>query len=241
MSRGGLPDYETGNVLPPVEGNRAKAGRYCSTFCSNRLDIQVKYSNKARRDCRPAELLTTTERELQLMANPHSSTSRRDVSPVISADELRRLFHYDPETGIFTRRTAVPARNGHIGAVVGFKIATGYAMMRIPQKLVFVHRMAWLYMHGYCPAIIDHVNGDRADNRICNLREVTNQENAQNIKKCRNTNRTGVLGAFKNGSGFSSCIKHNGKQIYLGYFKTAEEAHQAYLKAKREMHPCNTL
>lgn len=86
---------------------------------------------------------------------------------------------------------------------------------------------------------IDHINGDRSDNRIANLREATIAENKQNIGNAPSHNKSGLIGAHRDasGRGWSSCIIVNKKYTYLGRFATAEEAHAAYVKAKTELHP----
>jgi len=98
-------------------------------------------------------------------------------------------------------------------------------------------------MTGFWPENqIDHINGARADNRFTNLREATNKENSENIKRARRSNKsTEVLGVYTRGLKFRAQITHAGKIQRLGTFKTAEEAHQAYLTAKRDLHLFNTL
>jgi len=91
---------------------------------------------------------------------------------------------------------------------------------------------------------IDHINGIRNDNRICNLREATKSENAQNQRKAPSHNKsTGLIGASfdKRYKKFESKIHINGKSKFLGYFKTAIEAHNAYLTEKRLIHPFGTI
>ena len=87
--------------------------------------------------------------------------------------------------------------------------------------------------------VIDHINGNKKDNRFSNLRDVTNQANTQNTKKARNCNKsTMLLGATldKRRGVYRSQIKVNGKNIYLGDFKTPELAHAAYVEAKNKYH-----
>lgn len=106
------------------------------------------------------------------------------------------------------------------------------------------HRLAWLYVTGTWPSDqIDHVNGIRDDNRIFNLREATGPENNGNQRQARSDNKTGLLGVYwdKQHKKFSAKIMFSGKHKYLGYFPTAEEAHAAYIKAKRELHSHCTI
>ena len=115
----------------------------------------------------------------------------------------------------------------------------GYIQIAIRRKMYQAHRLAWLYVHGEWPRHqIDHINGNPADNRICNLRDVTQFENMQNLHGPLSRNKSGLLGVsrFLDYDLWRSRIMVNGKQTNK-YFKTKELAHEAYLKAKAELHP----
>ena len=90
------------------------------------------------------------------------------------------------------------------------------------------HQFAYYYKYGKVVDCIDHINGIKDDNRICNLREVTHQQNQHNQKNAK--------GYYHNGYSYCSKIALNGKSIYLGSFDTEEEASQAYLEAKEKYH-----
>lgn len=169
---------------------------------------------------------------------------------------LKECLNYDENTGIFTWRIDRPLshfKNLHGQRIFNNRVSInpvgsldfyGYIVIRILGKLYGAHRLAWLYVYGYFPAEdTDHINGVRTDNRIENLREATRSENNQNIKKCKKNSETGFLGvrANKRDGTFVSRINTKGTHIHLGTFKTAELAHEAYLKAKRELHPFGTL
>jgi hypothetical protein len=112
----------------------------------------------------------------------------------------------------------------------------GYVCIRIDNILYTAHRLAWLYVHGNWPAHqLDHINKNRSDNRLCNLREATNAENAQNRK--RSDNKTGYTGVNQENNKWKAEIKLNYKTIRLGLFETPEEAYSAYLSAKHGLHP----
>ena len=157
----------------------------------------------------------------------------------LTQSRLKELLHYDPETGIFTRRVACSFR-APVGAVAGWVTGHGYRSVSIDYKPHLMHRLAFLYMTGeWPPEDVDHINGNRTDNRWANLRHASRSENNQNIAGPKSHNRsTGLLGAWpsRNG-GFFSRIRVNGKITKLGHFPTPEAAHAAYLKAKDELHP----
>jgi len=125
---------------------------------------------------------------------------------------------------------------------VGSVVPDGYVHIRFNNKYYKAHRLVWLYEHGRFPAgEIDHINGNRADNRIENLREIGRCQNMQNQRKARSDNASGFLGVHKKGSKFQAIIRVNGRSMYLGIFETPEKAHEAYIEAKRIYHPGGTL
>lgn len=155
---------------------------------------------------------------------------------MITADRLRELVHYDPISGVFTRLNIT--RGAHVKS--GNKRIDGYVSLYLDGKARYAHRMAWLYIHGELPALyLDHINGDRADNRIANLRHATRAENAQNIGMAyRNNKSSGVLGVYPSACGkWQARIQLNKKSRSLGLYHTKEEAYKAYQVAKAELHP----
>ena len=161
----------------------------------------------------------------------------------LTAERLRELFHYAPETGVFTRRRAIAATKTN--DVAGWLNAIGYWFIGIDHRQHLAHRLAWLYVHGAWPVNdIDHIDGNRANNRIDNLREATRGENLQNQRRAACTNRSsGLLGAYwhKANSKWYAKIQVRGKTIYLGMFDTKEAAHAEYLLAKNRLHPFGML
>lgn len=102
--------------------------------------------------------------------------------------------------------------------------------------------MAWLYHYGAWPEkIVDHVNGDKADNRIVNLRHVTIKGNTENQRKPSKRSTTGYLGVTPHGDRFIAQITVNRKKVHVGVFEKANDAYEAYLVAKRQYHSCCTL
>lgn len=149
------------------------------------------------------------------------------------------------ETGIFTRLRSQGPQKG--GTRAGSMMRCGYEIIAIDRLKYVAHRLAWFYVHGkWPPHEIDHINGDRADNRIVNLRQATTSQNLQNQRKAQVTSKTGLLGVSYNGSPHRErrwfariCV--NQKTKVIGYFHTPEEAHAAYLEAKRKVHAFGML
>lgn len=156
---------------------------------------------------------------------------------LLSADHLRESLDYDPETGAFAwrRRANMDARwnNRFAGTMAGTINAAGYVTITIDRVRYTGHRLAWLYVHGaWPPHQIDHINGDRADNRIANLRPATNTENARNATIGKN-NTSGFKGVsfHKKAGKWSASICVDRRTRHLGLFETPEAAHEAYVAA----------
>ena len=158
----------------------------------------------------------------------------------LTAERIRLLFSYNPENGVFTRLTKTGGR-ARIGQEIGSWDLYGYKTTRIDNRSFKLHRLAWLYVHGVWPVgDVDHINGVRHDNRIENLRCVSRQVNLQNRRTANKQKKsTGILGVYliKGTNRFSSCISIDNKSKYLGVFDTPQDAHAAYLEAKRRLHP----
>jgi hypothetical protein len=157
--------------------------------------------------------------------------------PLPTQKELIELFDYHPN-GILTSKYA--KTNRKIGAVVGVKNKYGYLSAKLNKKTYYVHRLIWTICNGTIPEgfDVDHINGNRSDNIIKNLRLVTRQGNNQNLRSAKSNSKTKLLGAcfHKRSKKFVAQIRENGKYKYLGLFDTALDAHNAYLKRKREIH-----
>jgi hypothetical protein len=152
------------------------------------------------------------------------------MKTLLTQDDLKARAHYDPGTGVFTSRIT--------GKALGSLDAEGYHVMRLGKTLTHKqHRLAFLYMTGEWPrGVVDHLNGNKTDNRWVNLRDVTIQVNLQNVTKARKNSTTGLLGVYRQGRRFFSQIQACGKFIRVGTFDSAAEAHTAYLDAKRKLH-----
>lgn len=121
----------------------------------------------------------------------------------------------------------------------------GYVVIMIDGKSYQAHRLAWLYIYEKWPDnMIDHLNTIRDDNRITNLRDVEHNINIQNQRRAQKNNKSaGLLGVTFNklAQKYVAQIKLNGKNKYLGLFDNAEDAHEAYLEAKRQYHAGCTI
>lgn len=152
-----------------------------------------------------------------------------------SREEVAALLDYDPVTGLFTHKV-----NGHkrkAGDVTGRLDTKGYIRIRLLGYEFKAHRLAWLMIYGVWPkAEIDHINGCTNDNRIINLRDVSVAVNGQNRKAAMSNNKSGLLGVSTVRGGFLAQIGVNGSQLKLGIYATAEEAHDAYIGAKKCFH-----
>ncbi len=157
------------------------------------------------------------------------------VKQNITADELRQILDYNPETGEFRwkRREGVRKETNTLfaGQIAGGNTAShGYIEIGINNRRYLGHRLAWLYVHGtWPPHQIDHINMVRTDNRIANLRLATFTENKWNRGKNRN-NASGYKGVrlHKHSGLYQVRIMRDRKEISLGYYKTVEEAAARY-------------
>lgn len=161
-----------------------------------------------------------------------SKVRRKRVA--VSQSDLWATVHYDPLSGHFTHllnrgsRARAGSQAGHLDK------RSGYCRLKIDGVAYEAHRLAWLYMTGNWPYMVDHISGDRSDNRWCNLREVDAYQNMMNRKVSKN-NIVGVKGVSPTLSGrYVACIRVRKKPIHLGTFDTVEEASKAYQDAAKK-------
>ena len=146
----------------------------------------------------------------------------------VTQELLHKLFHYEDGKLIWKESQNSKCRAGD---VVGYQRPEGYVVTRIKRKQFYVHRLVFLYFHGYLPKFVDHVNHDRSDNRIENLRECTHSQNHANRKHSGNR---GLKFRPRFGN-WSVRIQFEKKQMWLGVFQTREEAVNAYNKKALEL------
>lgn len=153
---------------------------------------------------------------------------------------LANIFNYDKATG--NLHWKVPAGNGRIkaGTKAGYPTKCGGVKVMYKKKGYFVHHVVWLIHTGLLPKkFIDHINGNRSDNRIENLRECNQSENMQNLRKA-SVSESGLRGVHKyRNNKWASAIIVKSKKTWLGVFNTQEEAFLAYTQAKRQLHTFN--
>lgn len=154
---------------------------------------------------------------------------------MITAERLREVVTYDPTTGVFRWREKI-SKKVRVGAVAGNTCGDGRPYIRIEGRNYVAARLAWLYVRGTWPAAdIDHVDGNHADNRLCNLREATRAQNMANKRRHKNCS-SGVKGVeFHKLTGrWVARIRCNNVRRYIGIYDTKEEAASAYWLAAKE-------
>jgi len=153
----------------------------------------------------------------------------------MNQDLLKSILHYNPETGAFSWIKSGSGRKKDL--IAGSKTVYGYMEIKIKGRIHKAHRLVWLYMTGSWPENqIDHINHIRSDNRWCNLREATHQENGKN-QKINSKNTSGITGIRmdKNSQKWHSYIRINGTLDHIGFFCDKFEAICARKSAERKL------
>lgn len=149
----------------------------------------------------------------------------------MTQEELKSLVVYDQETGRFTKfNNASAYKSGYEYKSI---CARGYARIRLKGKFYSAHRLAWLYVYGDMPERIDHIDGNKLNNAISNLRKCNARQNALNtgVSKVNSCGVKGITRVYK--GNYVARVTVNYKQIHIGTFSTIEEAKAArnsYLK-----------
>jgi hypothetical protein len=160
---------------------------------------------------------------------------------MITADHIRSILDYNPETGDFVWKTH-HRRPDLIGKRAGSPTNTGYWAIAINNQKRLAHRLVWLYVTGTLPLFhIDHRDGNKQNNKFDNLREVSRFGNLQNMRQPTKANKVGFLGVSAHQGKWRVQIMVNGERIRESGFDTPEEAHQRYLELKRLHHPTCTI
>lgn len=167
---------------------------------------------------------------------------------------MAKLLNYDPETGLFTwreRSASWFASSGkarppeweanrwnsrHAGKPAMTTTNSGYKIGRVDSVILMAHRVAWAIHYGSWPENdIDHIDGDRSNNRICNLRSATRSQNMMNIG-VRSSSKSGLKGVSPIRGKWMATIGVNGKSEYLGVYECKFAAYEAYKKRAEELH-----
>jgi hypothetical protein len=152
---------------------------------------------------------------------------------MLTAERARELFDYDPDTGVICWRKSLNPKRIKDGSAILPHKSNMYGRVGVDGKHYSLHRVAWLLSYGQWPdGLIDHINGNPLDNRLCNLRVVNHTQNRRNSKRPI-TNKSGFKGVCfeKKPRRWRAYVYVNRKRIHIGYFDTPEEAHLAYCAA----------
>lgn len=153
-----------------------------------------------------------------------------------SIERIRELFTYDPETGEFFW-TDKCAKNVRPGRRAGFRDTCGYWGITIDYVTYKAHRVAWAYAYGEWPALdIDHIDGERGNNSIKNLRLATNRQNQANRKSTSGKSIYKGVCFHKMHKKWMAQLKNNGETEFIGYFDSQEEAALAYNERAISIH-----
>lgn len=158
---------------------------------------------------------------------------------ILTHEHLTSLFDYDRETGLLVRKVTTGSRSS-AGRAVGNLTGAGYLSVSIDRRKYLLHRLIWMYVYGAWPDHdIDHINRDKRDNRIANLRRATKSENQHNLglKKSNTSGSAGVRRSTSALNPWAARITVNGKEKHLGCFADKPRAIAAYAAAKRAYHP----
>lgn len=155
---------------------------------------------------------------------------------MITQDRLKEMLLYNPDTGVFTWRVS-PSNRIRQGSIAGYVADRGYRYIAVDEKMWREHRLAFLYMSGKLPKVVDHINGIRDDNRWVNLREGTQSQNMMNTK-INPKNKSGVKGVcwHKASKKWIAQLRVKGKSVNIGYFSDISSAELAVRAAREKYH-----
>ncbi len=153
---------------------------------------------------------------------------------MLTQDRLKEVIRYDPESGILSWKKKI-ANCTKVGTEAGCLNQNGYREIKIDGTGYKSHRLAWLYVHGYFhEKFIDHIDRNRSNNKISNLREVSQSCNMKNSSLyC--TNKSGVAGVYWNNrilKWHARIINQDGKRMHLGFFPQLRDAVKARYEAE---------
>lgn len=190
----------------------------------------------------PSRLASSGRSEIPLKPQPeqrhalHRPRHSMNKPPRPTPERIRECFSYDERTGKITR--LISTRNAKAGSDASKNEARGYFNTSVDGHILGSHVVAWVIKTGEYPVLqIDHINGNRKDNRWCNLRQVTRSQNLQNSKR-RLDNSSGVKGVnwHKKCQKWNARLCLNGHSINLGFFTELEDAKAARINAANRIY-----
>ena len=150
--------------------------------------------------------------------------------------EIVDYLDYNPETGVFTWKTT-PKGGIKVGRKAGCKEINGYCSIQFKRKIYRAHRLAYFIYHGVDPLEkqIDHIDGNRFNNKIDNLRLATNSQNLRN-RSFQKNNKTGIIGVYwcNTYKKWVARITYKNKMVFLGRFNDKEEAKDVRIAAEKK-------
>lgn len=147
------------------------------------------------------------------------------MADLITQKQLKQLLSYDPETGDL-HWVSPTANRVHVGMIAGATGTDGSIRIMLFRKYYLAHRLAWLYMNGSFPINeIDHIDGNRQNNRLSNLRDVTRKQNQENTR-LQSNNSSGFRGVCWDSSNnkWKAYVTHNRRHHHVGLFSSPEDA-----------------
>ena len=159
----------------------------------------------------------------------------KTIKPLPPIEELREFLYYEPDTGLFRWKIA---RSGvRVDSVAGCTDVKGYIVIMINYRFYKAHRLAWALYYNQDPGNmeIDHIDQNKSNNKIVNLRLANRGSNKAYAGPQKN-NKLGVKGVYCRHGKFQTEIRKNGKKYHLGFYGTIEEASNVYWAAAEELY-----
>ena len=158
------------------------------------------------------------------------------MKQMLTQQYAQELLDYDAETGLFRWKQDQRSNRARAGDIAGSPNQMGYIRIGVRGRKIYAHRLAVLWMTGETPKCVDHINGDRSDNRWSNLRSASGRLNQGNRHRMDTRNKTGFRGVYLDPrfGKYQAMIRKAGKGHWLGQYDTPEEAYEAYKLAARQ-------
>jgi hypothetical protein len=186
-----------------------KANCLCSR-CKSVYEVPNKYSAQKSR---VGDLCSKCKRAVVDMGEPTQA-------------KLQQAFNYDPDTGVLSYK--YETLRSRAGEIAGFSHQGGYLAISLDNKQYLLHRIIFMYVAGYMPEMVDHINHKRDDNRWVNLRDVSALDNTKNTSISQNsTTKINGVSFIKSTGRYRAYINRDYKQIHIGIYATQEEAIEA--------------